>query len=132
MADSSTQRVLFPDLIDRSLVAMFDRPHASSDGGALLLRAADRRLGLMTALTGCLHDRRDPTKVRHGVDELFAQRVYGLACGYEDANDVARLGDDPIHKLLVGRGSWYRLLAWNPWQRVFLRGVEALRSPLRC
>lgn len=57
----------------------------------------------MAALTGCLRDTRDPAKVRHGLNELFAQRVYGLACGYEDANDAARLGDDPIHKLLVGR-----------------------------
>ena len=103
MADSSTQSVLFPDLIDRSLVAMFDRAHASSDGGAMLLKAADRRLGLMAALTRCLRDTRDPAKVRHGLEELLAQRVYGLACGYEDANDAARLGDDPIHKLLVGR-----------------------------
>ena len=103
MADSSTQSVLFSGLIDRSLVAMFDRPHASSDGGALLLRAADHRLGLMAALTGCLQDTRDPAKVRHGLDELLAQRVYGVACGYEDANDAARLGDDPIHKLLLGR-----------------------------
>lgn len=103
MGDSSTQSVLFPDLIDRSLVAMFDRPHASSDGGAVLLKAADQRLGLMTALTSCLRDTRDPAKVRHGLDELLAQRVCGVACGYEDANDAARLADDPIHKLLVGR-----------------------------
>src|SRR5439155_17945463 len=46
---------------------------------------------------------RDAAKVRHGLDELFGQRVYGLACGYEDANDAARLADDPIHKLLLGR-----------------------------
>jgi hypothetical protein len=103
VADSTTQSVLFPELIDRSLVATFNRPDASSDGGAVLLKAADRRLGLMAALTGCLRDTRDPAKVRHGLDELLAQRVYGLACGYEDANDAARLGDDPIHKLLVGR-----------------------------
>src|SRR2546430_5155 len=91
VADFSTQSVLFPDLIDRSLVAQFDRPHASSDGGAMLLKAADRRLGLMAALSGCLRDPRDPAKVRHGLDEMLAQRVYGLACGYEDANDAARL-----------------------------------------
>ena len=103
MADFTTQSVLFPELFDRPLMSRFDRPHASSDGGAILLKAADRRLGLMAALTGCLRETRDPAKVRHGLDELLAQRVYGLACGYEDANDAARLGDDPIHKLLLGR-----------------------------
>jgi len=103
VADSTTQGVLFAELFDRPLLARFDRPHASSDGGAVLLKAADRRLGLMTALTGCLRDTREPAKVRHGLDELLGQRVYGLACGYEDANDAARLADDPIHKLLVGR-----------------------------
>ena len=103
MANPTTQTVLFPELFDRPLTACFDRPHVSSDGGAILLQAADRRLGLMTSLTGCLRDRRDPSKVQHGLDEMFAQRVFGLACGYEDANDAARLADDPIHKLLLGR-----------------------------
>jgi hypothetical protein len=103
VADFSTQSVLFPELFGKPLLARFDRPHASSDGGATLLKAADRRLGLLDALAGCLRDERDPAKVRHGLDELLAQRVYGLACGYEDANDAARLGEDPIHKLLLGR-----------------------------
>ena len=103
MGDITTQSVLFPELFDRPLIARFDRPAASSDGGAILLKAADRRLGLMDALAGCLRDTREPAKVRHGLDELLAQRVYGLACGYEDANDAARLVDDPIHKLLLGR-----------------------------
>jgi len=103
VGDITTQSVLFPELFDRPLIARFDRPAASSDGGAILLKAADRRLGLMDALAGCLRDTREPAKVRHGLDELLAQRVYGLACGYEDANDAARLVDDPIHKLLLGR-----------------------------
>lgn len=67
------------------------------------MKAADRRLGLMAALGGCLRDTREPSKVRHGLDEMLAQRVYALACGYEDANDAARLADDPIHKLPLGR-----------------------------
>lgn len=103
MANPTTQSVLFPELFGKPLLARFDRPHASSDGGAMLLKAADRRLGLLESLAGCLRDERDPGKVRHGLDELLGQRVYGLACGYEDANDAARLGDDPIHKLLLGR-----------------------------
>jgi hypothetical protein len=94
---------LFPDLFDRPLTAVFDLPNASSDGGAVLLKAADRRLGLIPRLAGALVDDRQPGKVRHALADLLAQRIYGLALGYEDANDAARLADDPIHKLLLGR-----------------------------
>jgi len=95
--------VLFPELFDRPLTALFDVPHASSDGGAMLLKAADRRLGLRGALSDCLRDRRQPGKVVHGLHELISQRVFGIACGYADANDSARLAADPIHKLLLDR-----------------------------
>lgn len=60
VGDTTTQSVLFPELFDRPLIARFDRPAASSDGGAILLKAADRRLGLMDALAGCLRDTREP------------------------------------------------------------------------
>ena len=100
---STTPCVLFPELFDRPLTATFDVPNASSDGGAVLLTAADRRLGLLTRLTGALVDERQPGKVRHALADLVSQRVYGLALGYEDANDAARLAADPMHKLLLGR-----------------------------
>ena len=100
---TTTPCVLFPDLFGKPLTATFDVPNASSDGGAVLLKAADRRLGLINALAACVADARQPGKVVHGLEELIAQRVYGIACGYADANDGARLGDDPIHKLLLGR-----------------------------
>ncbi len=103
MADSTTQSVLFPELFGKPLVARFDRPHASSDGSAVLLRAADRRLGLRDSMAACMPETRDRSQLRHGLDELLAQRIHGLACGYEDANDAARLADDPIAKLLLGR-----------------------------
>jgi hypothetical protein len=94
---------LFPDLFERPLVATFDVPNASSDGGAVLLKAADRRLGLIPRLAAALVDERQPGKVRHALADLLAQRIYGLALGYDDANDAARLTDDPMHKLLLGR-----------------------------
>jgi hypothetical protein len=50
------QTVLFPDLADRPLIATFDQPHASSDGGAILLKAAERRLGLLAAFTATVPD----------------------------------------------------------------------------
>ena len=104
MRDSTTTPcVLFPDLFDRPLRATFDVPNASSDGGAVLLKAADRRLGLIARLAAALVDERQLGKVRHGLADLLGQRIYGLALGYEDANDAARLADDPMHKLLLGR-----------------------------
>jgi hypothetical protein len=60
-------------------------------------------LGLLPRLTACLRDERQGGKVRHELGELLAQRVFGIACGYPDGNDAARLAGDPIHKLLVGR-----------------------------
>ncbi len=100
---STTQCLLFPDIFDRPVVAKFDERQGSSDGGAILLKAADRRLGLTAALVACLEDERQPGKVRHELQGLLTQRIMAIACGYEDANDAARLASDPIHKLLVGR-----------------------------
>jgi hypothetical protein len=85
------------------VVARFDQSHASTDGGVVLLKALDDRLHLTDQLAACLGDRRAPEKIRHSVRDLLRQRIFGLACGYEDANDAARLVDDPLHKLAVGR-----------------------------
>jgi len=98
-----TQRLLFPDLFDRPLVAQFDQRASSVDTGALLLKAADRRLGLTAALADCIDDDRQPGKVQHDLQDLLAQRVFGIACGYPDGNDGDRLADDPVHKLLLDR-----------------------------
>ncbi len=100
---TTTPCVLFPDLFGKPLTARFDVPHASSDGGAVLLKAADRRLGLIARLAAALDDGREAGKVRHGLEDLLGQRIFGLALGYEDANDAARLAEDPMHKLLLGR-----------------------------
>ena len=85
------------------VVAAFDMAHASSDGGAVLLKAIDRRLGLTERLATCVTEWREPRKVQHSILELLRQRVFGLALGYADCNDAARLVHDPIHKLLLDR-----------------------------
>src|SRR5438093_256725 len=101
--DTIPQTVLFSDLFATPLIATFDQPHASSDGGAILLKAAEARYGLIDDFARCLVDDRQPGKVRHTLEDLLAQRIYGLACGHPDANDADRLADDPIHKLLLVR-----------------------------
>ena len=100
-----TQSVLFTALEKRPVVLAFDQAHGSSDGGAILLSAANRRFvdGLIESLSSCLQDVRQQGKVDHPLTHLMRQRIYGLACGYEDANDAARIGADPMHKLLAGR-----------------------------
>jgi hypothetical protein len=87
----------------KPVVARFDQAQASTDGGVVLLKALDDRFRLTDQLAACLVDRRDPDKIRHPLRDLLRQRIFGLACGYEDANDAARLADDPLHKLAVGR-----------------------------
>jgi hypothetical protein len=101
--DNTTQCLLFSDIFCKPVVAQFDQHHGSSDGGAVLLKAAERRYGLLARLSTCLDDDRQPGKIDHSLQELLAQRIFGIACGYPDANDSARLAGDPIHKMLLGR-----------------------------
>lgn len=101
--NSTTQCLLFPGIFRKPVVAQFDQREGSSDGGALLLKAADRQYGLVDELAACLRDSRQAGKVDHSLRELVAQRVFSIACGYPDANDSARLASDPIHKLLLNR-----------------------------
>jgi len=101
--DTTTQTVLFSDLFNKPLIAKFDQPHGSSDGGAILLKACDERLRLTRRLADCLHDGRQAGKIAHDLLELIRQRIFAIACGYPDCNDAGRLADDPIHKMLAGR-----------------------------
>lgn len=98
-----TQRLIFPELFTKAVHCQWDEPHSSSDGGALLLKAADQKLQLTSALAACLVDSRQAAKVKHPIADLLRQRIYGLASGYADANDAARLAHDPVFKLLLDR-----------------------------
>jgi hypothetical protein len=100
---NTRQTVLFSELCGKPLVVKFDQPHGSCDGGAILLKAADRRLGLTPRLIAGIDDRRQGGKVRHAIADLLRQRLYAIACGYADGNDAARLAGDPIQKLLLDR-----------------------------
>ena len=72
---TTTECLLFPEIFDRPVVAQFDQSQGSSDGGAVLLKAADRGLGLTAALATCLKDDRQEGKVRHELEELLTQRI---------------------------------------------------------
>src|SRR5579864_1575723 len=87
----------------REVVARFDGGTITSDGGALLLREADRRLNLLPRLADCFLDARNPLLVKHSVQEMVSQRIYGLALGYEDLNDHEQLRRDPLMQVLAGK-----------------------------
>ena len=80
----------------RDVVARFDGGTLTSDAGTLLLllREAERATGMLRQFTACFTDHRDAARVEHPVTSLVAQRVYGLALGYEDLFDmIAALQD---------------------------------------
>lgn len=89
--------------IRREVIAQFDGGAISSDGGGLLLGQVERCTGILRQFAACFTDHRDPELIEHGVEELIAQRVYGLALGYEDLNDHDQLRYDPLLATLVGK-----------------------------
>ena len=95
----------FPVLKRRKVQAEFSGGDITSDGGALLLRQVDKRLGLMEAIDRVIHDPRDPRYIEHSQLSLLRQRVYGLCLGYEDLNDHHSLRGDPAIQTAVDRTS---------------------------
>jgi len=87
----------------RRVEAGFSAGQVSSDGGALLLRQTDYKINLLGRLAGCFSDGRMPLLVKHQLPQMLAQRIYGLALGYEDLNDHEQLRSDPLMGLLSGK-----------------------------
>ena len=81
----------------------FDAPTISSDGGALLLRPLDDRLGVSRLFAAVLPDERRPDRVQHSRLEQVRQRLYQIALGYEDCNDAEQLRHDPVFKVACDR-----------------------------
>jgi len=96
MTECNQTPVSFATLDRRNLVADFTGGTITSDAGALLLRQADRQIGLIDALDRAIPDPRNPDLIRHPQRALLAQRIFGIACGYEDLNDHQQLRDDPL------------------------------------
>lgn len=103
MKESTRQSVLFQDLFSKPVHVAFSREHLSNYGGAVLLAAQDRRLGLTETLAGCMVDKRQVGKVDHELLEQVRQRVTSIAVGCPDGNDSARLREDPMLKLACDR-----------------------------
>jgi hypothetical protein len=87
----------------RTIVADFSGEQISTEGGAVLLRVAEEKTGIVGRFAACFRDHRDPELIEHTVCELVAQRVFGLALGYEDLNDHDSLRRDPLLAATVGK-----------------------------
>ncbi len=87
----------------RRVVANFQGGTLSSDGGVILLGETERRREIIKRFAECFVDHRDPEAIEHSVADLVAQRVYGLALGYEDLNDHDELRLDPLLATVVGK-----------------------------
>ena len=92
-----------PSICKKKVTAAFDGGTISSDGGVFLLEAADRRIGLIDRLAALFPDSRDPSQVTHSMADLLRERVFAIACGYPDGNDLDDLRTDPAFKMACGR-----------------------------
>jgi hypothetical protein len=99
MKDCTKQLLLFKGLSNKKIEVDFNGGEVSSDAGVLFLREVENRIGLISKMTDSLRDRRHPGYVKHQLLELFKQRIFQIACGYEDANDSNELRNDPIMKI---------------------------------
>jgi len=100
-AECSGKLFEFHPLGAREVRVGFDGGAITSDGGGLLLREVEKRTGIVQRFAACFTDHREAGRVEHTVRELVAQRVYGLALGYEDLNDHDELRRDPLLAVLV-------------------------------
>ena len=100
---NSLPGLYFPSVPKHNVIASFDGGDLTSDAGMLLLTLADEKVGLLSSLSKCITDRRQRGKVQHRVEELLKARVYSIASGYEDANDLDYLRSDPALKVACGR-----------------------------
>jgi hypothetical protein len=103
MTDDNLLPFSFPAVSRKQITAAFDGGRLTSDGGVMLLSMAERRLGIAQRLARCFPDARDPTRITHTLADMIRARIFAIACGYEDANDLEYLRKDPAFKLACGR-----------------------------
>jgi hypothetical protein len=101
--DCNPEPIAFTPLANRQLIAQFDGGRITSDAGALLLREVARKAKLFERMAAAVPDPRDPAMIEHDQQTLFAQRVLGIACGWEDLNDHHGLRVDPLMQVAAER-----------------------------
>src|SRR4030088_1541934 len=103
MTDDNLLPFCFPAVRRKKITAAFDGGRISSDGGVMLLAQADRRLGIAERLARAVPDGRGPDPGPPWRPDILRARIFAIACGYEDADDLDRLRFDPAFKLACGR-----------------------------
>jgi len=103
MTDDPVLPFMLPAVDGKKVTAAFDGGRITSDGGVMLLAAAERQISLADRLAGVIADPRDPTRITHTVADILRARMLAIACGYEDADDLDHLRGDPGFKLACGR-----------------------------
>ncbi len=111
MTECNQETFSFAAHFSRRVEAGFTAGQVSTDGGALLLREVEGKINLLGRVASCFTDRRSPLFVQHQLPEMLAQRIYGLALGYEDLNDHEQLRGDPLMAVLAGRRELEKPLA---------------------
>jgi hypothetical protein len=101
MTDDTLLPFSFPAVRSKKITAAFDGGRITSDGGVMLLAAPAARTG--DRLAAAIRDRRDPERITHVMADILRARIFAIACGYEDGNDLDRLRTDPAFKLACGR-----------------------------
>jgi len=103
MHDDTIEAFDFPAVGRKKVTAGFDGGRLTSDGGVMLLAAAERRLAIAQRLAALIDDPRNPLLITHSVADILRARMLAIACGYEDADDLDCLRTDPGFKLACGR-----------------------------
>ncbi|MGA9022425.1 MAG: IS1380 family transposase [Terracidiphilus sp.] len=103
MPDDTPLSVPYPAIARKKVTAAFDGGRLSSDSGVMLLSLAERRRGIAKTLAALIADPRDPAHVTHTVEDVLKARIFAIACGYPDGNDLNWLRSDPAFKLACGR-----------------------------
>jgi hypothetical protein len=103
MTECNQNEFAFAPHFSQQVSARFSERQLSTEGGALLLRETDRKIGLLCRVGKCFSDYRHPAFIEHELGELLAQRIYGLALGYEDLNDHEELRRDPLLAVMAGK-----------------------------
>jgi hypothetical protein len=114
MTECTARAIEFSAHDKRRVHADFGGGAITSDAGGLLLREADRRLGLVRRLSACIADPREPSMIVHEQETMLRQRILAMALGYEDLNDHQTLRSDPALRLMADAGGGADVLASAP------------------
>ena len=103
MVDDTILPFIFPAVRRKKITAAFDGGRLTSDAGVMLLALADGHAKVAEKLARVFPERRDPSRIAHRLVDLIRARIFAIACGYEDGNDLDQLRSDPAFKLACGR-----------------------------